>query len=409
MAYKIDTNDENIVIGDGPVTDREVRRLMKETKTPEFYELEPAEVIECLLDDTDLPYFPNGDAERDYTQYGYVRCRMVMSNTGDQDIITAAPLDSDIKSYPYPGEYVIVAKYLGEFFWSQKLNLRNRTDSNILSGLSKAQHAFQKESYKKNLPQIENNKIRTLNAEEGDITIEGRFGNTIRLGSNVKATLTKEGEFDETSAKGNSPNVIIRAGQAALSQDVVRTQNKPVKENINLDGSSMWMTTNQTVDFSSHYKSKVGDLDPKSFNGAQVLINSNRIVFNSRQDTYLYASRDINLVSKNRIVLEGHEGVYLGNAPKQGEKVGYSSEPRDNPKIQPALKGDQTMIIIDTLITYLKSFASQISSAKGTCINFVIPIPDIPIAASGLITSLTALQKRLDEPKSDTVYVSDKR
>jgi len=405
MAYKIDNEDELIVVGDGPVTENEVRKIFKQTNTPEFYELEAAEVIECLLDDSDLPLIPNSSPPtRDYSTYGHVRCRMVVSNKGSQDIIQAAPLDADIKIYPYPGEYVIVAKYLGEFFYTQKINLKNRTDTNELSGLSKVQHAFQIESYKKNLPRIENSKIRMLDAEEGDISLEGRFGNTIRLGSNVKSTITDDGGVDDTTGKANSPNVIIRAGQGVDEQIHL----KPVKEDINLDGSSLWMTTDQTVDFSSHYKSKVGDLDPKVFEGKQILINSDRIVFNSRQDTYLYSSRDINLVSKNRVVIEGHEKVFLGDAPKQGEDVGWTSF--KNPSIQPVLKGDQTMDIIKSLIGYLEQFAGDLSPAKGGG-NWGMPVPltDVITSCLNLKGSLTELKTRLNEPKSDVVYVGDKR
>ena len=46
MSYKVNRDDEHIVIPDGPVTAREVRKLMKQKKTPEFYELEAAEVMD---------------------------------------------------------------------------------------------------------------------------------------------------------------------------------------------------------------------------------------------------------------------------------------------------------------------------------------------------------------------------
>jgi len=401
MAWKLFKKDENVVHGDGPVTEREVRNIIAQTPAPDFYELEAAEVIECLLDDEDLPFIPETGG-RDYTKYGFVKCRTLLSSNGKHDIIEAGPMDADIKSYPYPGEYVIIAKYIDQFFYSQKLNLRNRSDSNILPGLSNVQHAFSTETYKNNLPKISNNKIRTLNAEEGDITFEGRFGNSIRLGSNVKQIKTDDG-VEEDTGKFLSPNIIIRAGQGVFD----KLDFKPVKEDINLDGSSLWMTTNQTIPL-EQYKSKVGDLDSKVFDGKQIILNSDRIVFNSRVDTYLYSTHDINLVSKNRIVLEGHDKVFLGNAPKQGESIGWAG-PSNNPSIQPALKGDQTMLIIEALIGYIKEFAVGIMPAKGTCVNFVIPISDINTSAAGLISSLNSLKTRLDEPKSDVVFVGDKR
>ena len=85
MAYKINRDDEYIVIPDGVTSARQVRKIMKQQKTPEFYELEAAEVLECLLDDDDI----TGD---DYSEYGYIMCRMVISNKGTNDIIKVAPL-----------------------------------------------------------------------------------------------------------------------------------------------------------------------------------------------------------------------------------------------------------------------------------------------------------------------------
>ena len=51
MAYKINRNDEYIVEPDGVASVKDVGRLKRELmqKTPEFYELEPAEVIRFVL------------------------------------------------------------------------------------------------------------------------------------------------------------------------------------------------------------------------------------------------------------------------------------------------------------------------------------------------------------------------
>ncbi len=39
MAYKINRSDE-VIVSDAPATARELKRLLKLQKTPEFYELE---------------------------------------------------------------------------------------------------------------------------------------------------------------------------------------------------------------------------------------------------------------------------------------------------------------------------------------------------------------------------------
>ena len=66
-------------------------------------------------------------------------------------------------------------------------------------------------------------KIRPLTIEEGDVSIEGRYGNSIRFGSNSKFT---------------KPKIIFRNGQSESNEE---ESFKHIKENINNDNSSIYM------------------------------------------------------------------------------------------------------------------------------------------------------------------------
>ena len=385
MSYKVNRDDEHIVIPDGPVTAREVRKLMKQKKTPEFYELEAAEVINCFLDDEDLPFVPE-TGERDYSRYGWIEARMLISNKGVEDTIIAQPLNSDIKRYPYPNEYVIIAEYFGQFFYTQKINLRNRTDTNIVPGLSKTAGAYSLDIKKENLPVIENSNIRTLNAVEGDVTFEGRFGNTIRLGSNVKEIKTQDG-VEENTGKQNSPNVIIRTGQG-VEESVA---NKPVKEDVNKDSSSLWMTTDQVVPFERSSQKAHGKTVPNQYDGKQILINSDRIVFNSKVNSiHAFSKSEISMGADIRMNLESPI-VNLA----------------DRMATQPALGGDITMDLIDKLLSSLITFANGIAPSMASVISFKVPIDNIIGPSMTLVSELQTLKTRMDEPKSRTVFVGN--
>ena len=147
----------------------------------------------------------------------------------------------------------------------------------------------------------------------------------------------------------------------------------------------------------------------KNHKAKQIVLTSDRLVFNSRKNTFLYSDNDINLVSKNRIVLEGHRNVYLGDAPKQGEDTGWRPPKKGpsskNPNIQPVLKGDQTMDLIEQLINYLIEFSITMQSAKGSVVDFVVPVSGIKEGCMGLEGSLRELKTRLNDPKSDIVKV----
>jgi hypothetical protein len=349
------------------------------------------------VDEEDLPKILSGTnkGQPDWSKYGYINARMVISNTGSQNITLIAPMDSNIKEYPYPGEYVIVAHYFGEVFYTQKLNLLNKVDTNILPGLSKVQKPFLNESYKDNLPNIANSNIRQLNAEEGDITFNGRFGHSIRFGSNIKEIKTGDSTVPDTG-KLNSPNIIIRAGQGVL-ESIPR---KPVKEDINLDGSSVWMTTDQKINIKldNAHSTFIGpERGPDGFGGNRITINSDGLIFNSKKNNILMSSMGfIGLTANTEIGIEVPNDtgrVYLG----------------DGMADQPVLGGDQTMELFGLLVDYLIEFTNQLAPAMGSIINFPVPIPHIPISCSSLVTKLQTLKTRIDEPKSKTVHVGHLR
>lgn len=401
MAYfdpPIKSSD--VKLGEGPARTSDIYEVITGYGEPSpgqlFYELEPAEVIKVYLDEKDIyDDFPHIDDGPDWSKYGYIETRFVYSKKSNEDKIKVAPLNSNIKEYPLPGEYVIVAKYLEDRYYTQKINLFNSVNLNSFPGMSDVINPTSLENYNtKNF--IGNDYIRQLKLHEGDISFNGRFGQSIKFGSNITELVDKDKNLLPDTGKPQSPNIIIRTGQGIIST----TPNKPVKEDINKDGASIWMTTNQNVPLNRH-KSKITNLEPKKFDGKQIILNSDRVVFNSRlNNTFLYSSKDINLISKNRIVLEGHNNVFIGDAPKQGESVGFGSK---NSNIQPVLRGDETMNLLEKLIDSLIEFATTIQGTRGSVLDFIVPISSIIDGAMGLKGNLNILKTRLDEPKSDIV------
>jgi len=395
MAYRIDRDDEHIVLPDGPATVRDIQKYFKQRGGSEFYELEAAEVIECWLDEEDLPLVGETD-EPDWSKYGWIAARMSVSNSGIDDIVNIRPLDTNIKEYPYPGEHVIIASYYGQKYYTQKLNLNNSVNLNSFPGLSKVYDIWTQEVYKDNLPMIGNFSIKELKAEEGDIIFNGRFGQSIRFGSNVKEIIDKNQNLLPDTGIPQSPNVIIRAGQGVEESNA----NRPVNEEINLDGSSVWMTTDQKVDIkldNSHSTFIWADKGSEGFGGNRITINSDGLIFNSKKNNILMSSMGfIGLTANTEIGIEVPNDtgrVYLG----------------DGMADQPVLGGDQTMELFGLLVDYLIEFTNQLAPAMGSIINFPVPIPHIPISCSSLVTKLQTLKTRIDEPKSKTVHVGHLR
>ena len=150
---------------------------------------------------------------------------------------------------------------------------------------------------------VEKLDIKNLQLYQGDSTFEGRWGNTIRLGSTVKNS-SPENPWSDTGENGD-PITIIKNGQTDDDSDPWI----PQVENINTDKSSIYLTSTQKIPIegaSVNYNSY--DTPPTSldlYEGEQVLINSGRLVFNSKSDSILLSSQNsINLNSNDTVNID---------------------------------------------------------------------------------------------------------
>ena len=153
----------------------------------------------------------------------------------------------------------------------------------------------------------ENNVLtnRPLLPYEGDIIYEGRFGNSIRFGSTVNnAKLANPWSFE---GKNGLPITIIRNGQS--SETDASKPWVPMVENINVDESSIYLTSTQQIplelstnNIDSYNGLSETPIIPELYTGKQILLNSGRLVFNAKNDhIILSADKSIHLVSNNSL------------------------------------------------------------------------------------------------------------
>ena len=293
----------------------------------EFYELEAAEVIDVIFDEADLPLQKDGTPT--YSLIGAIKGRMVNSQHKQPEsrLGWIQPLDANIKQYPLIGEYVIVGRYLGRYYYTQTVNMLGSVNSNSYPGYSGgtdslldaiAQGGNDAEEvsatgtpnkaasgeFTVGDPFVPNPLIRQLQPSFGDVIFNGRLGQSIRFGSNPDTL---------------EPNILIRAGQLTDAEafgktadvdDLKENANKPVMEDINADGSSLWITTDQEVPLEVAIES---DLTP-TIDGKQIILNSDRLLFNAKNggDIFCYSANDINFIATTQIVVESPK-ILLGN------------------------------------------------------------------------------------------------
>jgi hypothetical protein len=236
----------------------------------------------------------------------------------------------------------------------------------------------------------ERSNIHPLLPFEGDIIYEGRWGNSIRIGSTVKGT------SNNWSSIGNNgdPIIIIRNGQGIQSEEGWI----PTIEDVNNDDSSIYQTSTQKIPLkasSTNYFSYKNNppQSPDQYAGKQVILNSGRLVFNSTLDHIL-------LSSKKSINLNAIEGINI-DSPTITLQSGNIYLGSKN-ATEPLLLGNQTINLLNQLISNISAFSQVctilVSTPPGT------PLAPLNVAATQLQISLNALQANLNTLKSKYNY-----
>ena len=131
--------------------------------------------------------------------------------------------------------------------------------------------------------------LSALQPFTGDFLLEGRFGQSIRLGytpsGNTETTQSPSWTGDSTS-----PITILRNTQNSSGW------NKFVIEDVNEDDTSLYMTSKQKISLSQAHPFSLG-VTPANLHGdPQVLINSERVLLNAKKDRVILAgTEDVNI------------------------------------------------------------------------------------------------------------------
>ena len=439
---------------------------------------EPAEVIDIVLNTS----HPNYDASipDPEEQIGTIQVRRLFSDANVEDVENlswAVPLTRNFKQYPLIHEIVLVTSYCEkssvdvpdstQMYYHDILNMWGSIHHNALPFLSMpdpnpdSAEADKIAEYKEvgfGNPNIagdegsdieygrtfkEQPRIRPIQPYEGDITIEGRFGHSIRFGSAVKDPDIPNLWSDPSTDDPAEPILIIRNGQDQDLED----GGEHVIEDPDTAASSIWMTKGQTVPLtfgSTKYdalsfeagENTVGEdltapttddlIDAEGERQGQILLTANRLVFNSREaGTYIFGGGGIGLTTETDMTFDaGSEflvdtpSIYL-NATEKLEieapliYLGKSQQSEDDggvgatqaTKGHPLVLGDEDDLwkstlcdIIDAMLTTLQS---EIHPTPAGPSGPPIQAPQYAVQQSDIAT----LKASLATSYSDTVWV----
>ena len=236
----------------------------------------------------------------------------------------------------------------------------------------------------------ERSNIHPLLPFEGDILYEGRWGNSIRVGSTVPNTPNNW----STTGQSGDPIVIIRNGQGIQSQEGWI----PIVEDINNDDTSIYLASTQKIPLKASstnyfsYKENPPE-SPEQFAGKQLIINSGRLVFNTTQDHILFSSaKSINLNGVNGVNIDTPVFTIQSRNTYIGSKNAT----------EPLLLGNRTIETLNNIISNLSGFlqicSGLVSTPPGT------PLVPLNVAATQLNQQLLALQGNLEKLKSKSNF-----
>jgi hypothetical protein len=297
-----------------------------------------------------------------------VRMQYSAQTTQKDRLLWAYPLDSSISEYPLINEIVIIMRYENKCFYTRRVNIKNFPNEAVdfsinktISGQENTEYNS-KNLYSGNISKTNyngfsgnsgiagkyykiNNNVRRIRRYEGDLIIESRFGQSIRFGaySTIKEDDTGS-SYSEYNDYGGNPMIIIRNRQRKLLKpnEELKLINSPnldtikgteeeknaggyIEENINHDGSSIYITSGKTESTwkTTCYKTMFGIETVSGFTGNtkfvypkllgdQIVINTDRLILSSRNnETFHYSKKRYGIVTDDEYTLDAHNQIVL--------------------------------------------------------------------------------------------------
>lgn len=309
-----------------------------------------------------------------------------MGSISDEELPIAHPLESTYKNLPVRNEIVEIITIQNGHYYYRRIGVSFNPSLTATETAIKNEFAKQNDlesdasGYNKvsqtqipNSNQTDESKtigfgkyyqpqqyIHNLKLYEGDVLIEGRFGNTIRLsGYN-----NPENKF--------SPTLILRNNESGITKNKSIKENQSVEEDFNRDGSIIAMTSEQfELPFTPGTLSDKGSTDfetkPASFQnypskliGDQILLNSGRIILSAKNaEMMFFSKKNYGFISDGGLSIDNK----LGMDVTVGDNINFVTNDRDvvfytgkgsiflgSTELEPLVKGQQLVDLLSELI-----------------------------------------------------------
>jgi hypothetical protein len=373
----------------------------------------------CMLDDKTYPSVFKSFGE--WSSIGGIFFSKINASNPDKSFSTdnfAKPLFPNNKTFPSINEIVYIIALPNndiqsnvsslDYYYFQPINIWNSTHHNAIpdptfnSSLPPSQQQDYQQTSGGTVRRVtdggteinlgntfkEKINIKSVQPFEGDIINEGRWGQSIRFGSTVNNSAI-ENPWSRTGNNGD-PILILRNGQYADGKDPWI----PQIEDINKDISAIYATSTQNIPIqvsSKNYNSyQNAPTSPDKFAGEQIILNSGRLLFNTKTDSILFSSKKtINLNSVESVNVDSptfvanSKNIFLG----------------DKNATEPVILGNTFLNDLQQLLNQLITLSTALQSPIGTpgpsAPNLIIAGP-----AQAMVTNAQNMLNRINNYKS---------
>ena len=338
------------------------------------------------------------EQHKDYTLFGKdksingIRYRPLTSTViqGDEQFVRdqlpfAYQEDTNIKRVPVIGEIVEIKSqtFSDKPFYSFPKNVNNSTLANITPDLLNEDYIGLGEN------EIEGiQRAKQLESIKGDVIIEGRSGQSIRMSSYPST----RSPFVDSTSQGN-PILIIRNGQGE------ETETTTVFESIDINDVSLYFTSKHVIPLNEASTKrdsyKQAPDNAKSYRGKQLIGNADRVFLNARTDHALISGKksvglngeSINLDGSNYVSLDAPK-IYLG---KEGKK-----------ETEEAVLGQKLTDVLNDVVSMLRETSAALKLAAPNVVALKIALLDVAGTFDSHVTTLGSL---IPQIKSKKVFV----
>jgi hypothetical protein len=385
-----------------------------------------ARVTDIVLDEN----HPKFDDVGQWNGIGAIFYQFVNQSGTTTDSSYALPYDSQQKTYPLVNEIVLLFSLPNQqmgvntanqsYFYLKPLGIWNHPHHDAYPNLVNSNNPQQSQDYKAtdqgvvrrvtdgstevelNSPInpsqntfVEKADIHPLMPYMGDSLLEGRHGQSLRFGSTAKSQSEISNNWSIAGTNGD-PITILRNGQPTKVSDRGWI---PIVENISQDLSSIYLTSYQKIPFSIANENFISYITPPTtpaqYVNPQIILNSDRVVINAKNDSVLISGQNsVGLSSNGSINLESTSEINIASKlTRLGNKDANQS----------VLRGDETVAYLKILITELQNLAEALKVVQDWPGGAPTPNPVVLTAANSALQVFENVYNEIDSVKSKIV------